>query len=111
VINEYAPEHLEILIDLDFTEVSRHIRHVGSIFMGEYTPEPVGDYFAGSNHSLPTGGTAKFFSPLGVYDFQRRTSVIRYPKELLARDLAKIVKFAELEGFYEHANSARVRKV
>lgn len=111
VINEYAPEHLEILIDLDFTEISHNIKNVGSIFVGEYTPEPVGDYFSGTNHSLPTGGTAKFFSPLGVYDFQKRTSISKFSKERLKQDYQKIIDFAEYEGFYEHANSVRIRKV
>lgn len=110
IINEYAPEHLEILVDIDFTLVANHIKNVGSIFLGEYTPEPIGDYFAGTNHSLPTGGTAKFFSPLGVYDYQKRSGVIRYSKESFKRDQQKVVQLAEYEGFFEHANSARVRK-
>ncbi|MDH4127482.1 MAG: histidinol dehydrogenase [Spirochaetota bacterium] len=109
VINEYAPEHLEILIDIDFAELSLKIKNVGSIFLGAFTPEPVGDYFAGSNHSLPTGGTAKFFSPLGVYDFQKRTSIIKYSKELFEKDYKKIASFAEYEGFFEHANSVKIR--
>ncbi len=109
VINEYAPEHLEVLIDLDYTEVSQKIRNVGSIFLGDYTPEPIGDYFAGTNHSLPTGGTAKFFSPLGVYDFQKRTSILKFSKERFIKDREKVIRFAEYEGFDEHANSIRIR--
>jgi len=110
VINEYAPEHLEILVDINFDEISREIKNVGSIFLGEFTPEPVGDYFAGTNHSLPTGGTAKFFSPLGVYDYQKKSSVLKYSKERMKRDQEKIISFATYEGFSEHANSARIRK-
>ncbi len=110
VINDYAPEHLEVLIDLDYTEVSQNIKNVGSIFLGEYTPEPIGDYFAGTNHSLPTGGTAKFFSPLGVYDFQKRTSVLKFSKKRFMKDREKVIRFAEYEGFYEHANSVRARE-
>ncbi len=110
VINEYAPEHLEILLDIDYPSVVQNIKNVGSIFLGNYTPEPIGDYFAGANHSLPTGGTAKFYSPLGVYDFQKRTSVIKYTKERFFQDQDKVIQFAEYEGFYEHANSVRIRK-
>ncbi len=111
IINEYAPEHLEVMMDLDFIEISNNIRNVGSIFVGQHTPEPIGDYFAGTNHCLPTNGTAKYFSPLGVYDFQKRTSIIKYSKERLKQDYQKVIDFAEYEGFYEHANSVRIRNL
>jgi histidinol dehydrogenase len=78
-INEIAPEHLEIFSSIPMSMIDK-IRNAGSIFYGDYSPEAVGDYFAGSNHVLPTGGTARFFSPLGVYHFQRRTGIIRYTK-------------------------------
>lgn len=110
IIREYAPEHLEILIDLPFQEITENIRNVGSIFLGEYTPEPVGDYFSGTNHNLPTAGTAKFFSCLGVYDFQRRSCISQYSKKRFMEDRNKIIAFAEYEGLFEHANSIRSRK-
>jgi histidinol dehydrogenase len=85
------------------------IQNAGAIFYGDYSPEAVGDYFAGSNHVLPTGGTARFFSPLGVYDFQRRTSIIRYTQEELARTWRSIDILARAEGLDAHAESVRIR--
>lgn len=108
-INEIAPEHLEIFSSLPLSTIDK-IRNAGSIFYGDYSPEAVGDYFAGSNHVLPTGGTARFFSPLGVYDFQRKTGIIRYTKEELARTWKSIDALARSEGFDAHARSVTIRQ-
>jgi histidinol dehydrogenase len=108
-INEIAPEHLEIFSSIPPSTVDR-IRNAGSIFYGDYTPEAVGDYFAGSNHVLPTGGTARFFSPLGVYHFQRRTGIIRYTKEELSRTWRSIDALARSEGLDAHARSVCIRQ-
>jgi len=108
-INEIAPEHLEIFSSLPLSTIDR-VRNAGSIFYGDYSPEAVGDYFAGSNHVLPTGGTARFFSPLGVYHFQRRTGIIRYTKEELARTWKSIDALARSEGFDAHAKSVSIRQ-
>ena len=106
--NEIASEHLEIVTANPF-EVMTKIRNAGAIFIGEYSSEPLGDYFAGPNHVLPTNGTAKFFSPLGVDDFIKRSSIIYYSKEAL-KDIHKdIIRFAESEKLTAHANSIRVR--
>ncbi len=107
-INEIAPEHLEILSSVP-ESVVKLIRNAGAIFYGDYSPEAVGDYFAGSNHVLPTGGTARFFSALGVYDFQRRTSTIRYTPEELSRTWEAIELMALSEGLHAHAWSVRIR--
>ncbi len=106
--NEIAPEHLEISSD-NPEEILPLIRNAGSIFMGEYSPEPLGDYFAGANHVLPTSGNAKFASPLGVYDFIKKQSVIRYTKDGLKTVAKDIESFAKGEGLYAHANSVAVR--
>lgn len=108
-INEIAPEHLEIFSSLPISTIDK-IRNAGSIFYGDYTPEAVGDYFAGSNHVLPTGGTARFFSPLGVYHFQRKTGIIRYTKAELSRTWKSIDALARSEGFEAHARSVRIRQ-
>jgi histidinol dehydrogenase len=108
-VNEIAPEHLEIFSSLPVSTIDE-VRHAGSIFYGDYTPEAVGDYFAGSNHVLPTGGTARFFSPLGVYHFQRRTGIIRYTKAELSRTWKSIDALARSEGFEAHARSVRIRQ-
>ena len=108
-INEIAPEHLEIFSSIPIATIDR-IRNAGSIFYGDYTPEAVGDYFAGSNHVLPTGGTARFFSPLGVYHFQRRTGIIRYTKEELSRTWKSIDALARAEGLDAHARSVTIRQ-
>jgi histidinol dehydrogenase len=108
-INEIAPEHLEIFSSLPVSTIDK-IRNAGSIFYGDYTPEAVGDYFAGSNHVLPTGGTARFFSPLGVYHFQRKTGIIRYTKAELSRTWKSIDALARSEGFEAHARSVRIRQ-
>lgn len=108
--NHFAPEHLEILIQMNFPSITSSIKNAGCIFIGEYTPEPVGDYFAGSNHSLPTLGSAKYASPLGVYDFIKRSSIVYYNKEAFNSIRDKVAMFAQYEGFVEHANSIKVRK-
>lgn len=108
VVNEIASEHLEILTANPF-EVMTKIRNAGAIFLGEYASEPLGDYFAGPNHILPTNGTAKFFSPVNVDDFIKKTSIISYSREALARVHQDIEAFAKSEGLTAHANSVRVR--
>jgi histidinol dehydrogenase len=106
--NEIASEHLEIVTKNPY-EVMTKIRNAGAIFLGEYSSEPLGDYFAGPNHVLPTNGTAKFFSPLGVDDFIKKSSIISYSKEALEPVYKDIVQFAECEHLTAHANSIRVR--
>ena len=106
--NEIASEHLEILTANPFDIMTR-IRNAGAIFLGEYSSEPLGDYFAGPNHILPTNGTAKFFSPLNVDDFIKKTSIISYSREALENVHKDIELFAESEGLTAHANSIKVR--
>lgn len=108
IANEIAPEHLEILTKNPF-EVYRRIKNAGAIFLGEYSPEPVGDYFAGTNHTLPTSSTARFSSPLSVDDFIKKTSLVYYSKEALRKSKDSIVRIAEDEGLTAHANSIKVR--
>ena len=108
VINELAPEHLEVLTKQPFDDLHR-IRNAGAIFLGPNTPEPVGDYFAGPNHTLPTSGYAKFSSPLGVQDFVKTSSVISYSYERLQNQGEKIIRFAEEEGLFAHAAAIKVR--
>jgi histidinol dehydrogenase len=108
VANRRAPEHLEI-ITVDARGVSMGIRHAGAIFLGDMTPEPVGDYIAGPSHVLPTSGTARYASPLGVYDFVKRSSVISYSAERLANDAGHIIAMAEAERLSGHAQAVRVR--
>jgi histidinol dehydrogenase len=108
VANRRAPEHLEILAE-GAERIASGVRHAGAIFLGDHTPEPVGDYLAGPSHVLPTGGTARYASPLGVYDFVKRTSIIRYSPERLAADADAIVALAEAEGLYGHAEAVRIR--
>ncbi len=106
--NEIASEHLEILTANPFETMTK-IRNAGAIFLGEYSSEPLGDYFAGPNHILPTNGTAKFFSPLNVDDFMKKTSIISYSKDALRRVHKDIELFAAQEGLTAHANSIKVR--
>ena len=106
--NEIASEHLEILTRNPFDTMTK-IGNAGAIFLGEYASEPLGDYFAGPNHILPTNGTAKFFSPVNVDDFIKKSSIISYSKEALERVHDKIELFAESEGLTAHANSIKVR--
>ncbi len=108
VANLRAPEHLEI-ITRDPEQDSLGVRHAGAIFLGNDTPEPVGDYIAGPSHVLPTAGTARHASPLGVYDFVRRSSVIRYTRDRLYNDATRIIALAESEGLHGHAEAVRVR--
>ncbi len=107
-VNEIASEHLEILTADPFQTMTK-IRNAGAIFLGEYASEPLGDYFAGPNHILPTNGTAKFFSPLNVDDFMKKSNVISYSREALERVHKDIEAFAESEGLTAHANSIKVR--
>ncbi len=106
--NAIASEHLEILTKDPYAVMTK-IRNAGAIFLGEYSSEPLGDYYAGPNHILPTNGTAKFFSPLNVDDFMKKTSLISYSKEALQKAHRDIELFAEHEGLTAHANSIRVR--
>lgn len=106
--NEIASEHLEIVTKEPF-QVMTKIQNAGAIFIGEYSSEPLGDYFAGPNHVLPTNGTAKFFSPLSVDDFVKKSSIIYYSREALEPVCEDIIKFAEAEQLTAHANSIRVR--
>jgi histidinol dehydrogenase len=108
VSNALAPEHLEVLVDSPL-EMLPYIKNAGSIFLGEYSPEPLGDYMSGTNHVLPTGGTAKFYSALGVYDFVKHSAYSYYPKAALAAFKDDVQKFAHLEGLDAHANSIKVR--
>jgi len=108
VVNNIASEHLEIVTKNPYETMTK-VKNAGAIFLGEYSSEPLGDYFAGPNHVLPTNGTAKFFSPLSVDDFIKKTSIINYSKEALKEVADKIVLFAEEEGLQAHANSIRVR--
>jgi len=103
-----APEHLELLVSNPL-ELAGRIRNAGAIFLGGSSPEPVGDYFAGPNHVLPTGGSARFASPLGVYDFVKRTSLIGYSPARLQAHAADVVRLAESEGLHGHAEAVRVR--
>ncbi len=108
VANEIASEHLEIVTKDPFLTMTK-IRNAGAIFLGEYSSEPLGDYFAGPNHVLPTNGTAKFFSPLNVDDFMKKSSIIYYSKEALEPVSSDVIKFANAEGLTAHANSIKVR--
>ena len=107
-VNEIASEHLELLTKNPFDTMTK-IKNAGAIFLGEYASEPLGDYFAGPNHILPTNGTAKFFSPVNVDDFIKKTSIISYSREALSKVHNQIELFAESEGLTAHANSIKVR--
>lgn len=106
--NDIASEHLEILTGNPFETMTR-IKNAGAVFLGEYSSEPLGDYYAGPNHILPTNGTARFFSPVNVDDFVKKTSIISYSREALQAVHQDIEKFAESEGLTAHANSIKVR--
>lgn len=108
ISNEIAPEHLELCVDSPFDYLDK-IRHAGSIFMGRNCPEALGDYFAGPNHTLPTGGTAKFSSPLSVDDFIKKTQYTYYTRDALKKVAKDVAAFAEAEGLTAHAKSALVR--
>jgi histidinol dehydrogenase len=109
VANQIAPEHLELMVEKPF-EILSKIRNAGAIFLGHNTPEPVGDYIAGPNHILPTGGTAKFYSPVTVDTFMKASSLIYYSQLGMEEDADDIIKLAEVEGLTAHANCLRVRK-
>ena len=108
IANEIAPEHLELCVDNPFDYLDK-IKHAGSIFMGRYCPEALGDYFAGPNHTLPTSGTARFSSPLSVDDFVKKSQFTYYTKEALEKVYGKVAYFANKEGLTAHAKSATVR--
>ena len=109
VSNELAPEHLELCLDDPFAVLDL-VRHAGSVFMGRYCPEALGDYFAGPNHTLPTGGTARFSNPLSVDDFVKKTQYTYYTQDALAKVADRIALFATQEGLTGHAKSVTVRK-
>lgn len=109
VANLVAPEHLELMVEHPFAWLG-YIKNAGSIFLGQYTPEPVGDYYAGPNHILPTGGTARFYSPVTVDTFLKKSGVLFYSQRGLAQASDDIITLAEVEGLTAHANSVRVRK-
>jgi histidinol dehydrogenase len=106
--NRIAPEHLELAVENPRAWVKK-IRNAGAVFIGHYTPEAVGDYLAGPNHVLPTSGTARFSSPLGVYDFIKRTSLIEYSQEALAKTASKCITLAKMENLDAHANAVEIR--
>ncbi|KMK77467.1 histidinol dehydrogenase [Alkalihalobacillus pseudalcaliphilus] len=108
VVNELAPEHLEVLTNNPL-ELLGQIRHAGAIFLGEYSSEPVGDYFAGPNHILPTNGTARFSSPLSVDDFVKKSSIISYSKTALQKNGEQIMALARMEGLEAHARAIEIR--
>ena len=108
ITNQFAPEHLEVKVDSPFSILGK-LRNAGAIFLGEYAAEPIGDYIAGPNHVLPTGGSAKFYSPLNIDDFIKKSSVISYSKEGLEKVKDDAIKIAEVEGLDAHANSVKVR--
>ena len=108
IANEIAPEHLELCMDNPFDYLDK-VKHAGSIFMGKYCPEALGDYFAGPNHTLPTSGTARFSSPLSVDDFVKKSQFTYYTRDALSKVADKVAYFAEKEGLSAHARSATVR--
>ncbi|OZI13654.1 histidinol dehydrogenase [Bacillaceae bacterium SAS-127] len=107
-INQLAPEHLEIMTEQPL-EIVKDIRHAGAIFVGRYSSEPIGDYFAGPNHVLPTNGTARFSSPLNVDDFMKKSSIIMYSEQAYNENYQKIAAFARLEGLEAHARAVEIR--
>ena len=108
VINEIAPEHLEILTSKP-QKYLKNINNAGSIFLGKYSPEAIGDYLAGPNHVLPTSGTAKFSSGLSAYDFLKRQSIIKISKSGIERLGSSVINLAEYENLQGHANSIKIR--
>ena len=106
--NRIAPEHLELSVDNPFDYLGM-IENAGSIFLGRYDPEPMGDYFAGPNHTLPTMGTARFYSPLSVDDFIKKSQFSYYTREALERDYRKVSRFAKEEGLTAHARAVDIR--
>jgi len=110
VVERIAPEHLELCI-ADAFEAAKRVRNAGAVFIGNYSSETIGDYYAGPNHTLPTCGTARFFSPLGVYDFMKRINVISYSKKAFDASADDVAAFADAEGLGAHANAIRIRKL
>jgi histidinol dehydrogenase len=108
LMNEIAPEHLEIMTKNPF-ELLPRIKHAGAIFLGEYTPEPIGDYIAGPNHTLPTGGTAKFYSPLNVEVFMKKSSIISFSKKAIEEMGKECALLAHTEGLTAHEKSVLER--
>lgn len=108
--NVSAPEHMEVLTEQPF-QLLPYIRHAGAVFLGAYSPEPLGDYFAGPNHVLPTGGTARYYSVLNVETFMKRTSIISYTQEQLDVVSDDVIRLAEAEGLQAHANAVKLRKL
>jgi histidinol dehydrogenase len=108
--NDYAAEHLEIQCGTRSKDIAKEIKNAGAIFVGEYSPVAVGDYWAGPSHTLPTGQTARFFSALSANDFIKSTSIIEYSKERLASSASDIIRLAEVEGLDAHARSVRIRQ-
>ncbi len=108
-VNVIAPEHLELHLP-DAIDLIGSIRHAGAIFLGEWTPEAVGDYVAGPNHTLPTGGTARFSSPLSVDQFVKKSSVLQYSPAALMADSEAVITLADHEGLWAHAQSVRLRR-
>ncbi len=108
LMNKIAPEHLEVVTKNPF-ELLPFIKHAGAIFLGSYTPEPIGDYIAGPNHTLPTGGTARFFSPLNVEHFMKKSSIISISKEGMINIGEACASLANAEGLTAHEESVRVR--
>lgn len=108
VVNRIAPEHLELCIEDPFSRLA-YVKNAGAVFLGHWSPEPLGDYFAGPDHVLPTGGTARFFSPLNVDDYMKKSSVISYTRKALEKVSGDVVRFAEHECLDGHANAVRVR--
>jgi len=109
LVNEIAPEHLQLMIENPMEQM-QYIENAGAIFLGNYSPEALGDYFAGPNHTLPTSGTSTFSSPLGVYDFLKRSSIIFYSEQALQDAADDIITLANAEGLTAHANSIAIRK-
>lgn len=110
IANRIAPEHLEIMTKAP-TQIVPYIKNAGAVFLGKWTPEPMGDYTAGPNHTLPTGGTARFSSPLGVYDFIKRTSLLNFSKAGFTALADTVETFADVEGLEAHGNTVRIRQV
>jgi histidinol dehydrogenase len=108
MVNLFAPEHLELMVE-NPAEILKQVRNAGSVFLGSFTPEALGDYIAGANHILPTGGTARFSSPLGVYDFVKRMNVLSFSPKALEKLGKQTARFAQMEGLDAHANSVIVR--
>jgi histidinol dehydrogenase len=108
IVNKIAPEHLELCVADPFNMIGK-IKNAGAIFLGHYASEPLGDYFAGPNHVLPTSGTARFFSPLNVGEFMKKSSVISYSRKALEGVKDDVIMFAEAEGLTAHANAIKVR--